>query len=72
MDNRVGVDIESDLNLGDTTVGRWNSNKLEVAEELVVTNELTLSLEDLNLDSGLEVGSGGEDYGCQYFSDENS
>lgn len=72
MDNRVGVDVESDLNLGDTTVGRRNSNKLEVAEELVVTNELTLSLEDLNLDSGLEVGSGGEDYGCQYVSDENS
>jgi hypothetical protein len=60
VDDRVGVNVEGDLNLGDTAVGRGDANELEVAEELVVTDELTLTLVDLDLDSGLEVGGGGE------------
>jgi hypothetical protein len=63
VDNGVGVNVEGNLDLGNTTVGRGDSDKLEVSEELVVTDELTLSLVDLDLDSGLEVGSGGEDLG---------
>jgi len=63
VDNGVSVDIEGDLNLGYTTVGRGNANQLEVAEELVVADKLTLTLVDLDLDSALEVSSGGEDLG---------
>jgi len=44
-------------------VGRGNANKLEVSEELVVTDELTLTLVNLDLDGGLEVSSSGEDLG---------
>jgi len=33
---------------------------LEVSEHLVVANELTFSLEDLDLDSGLTISGGGE------------
>lgn len=61
MYDGVGVDVKGDLNLGDTAVGRWDTDELEVSKKLVVTDELTLSLVDLDLDGGLEIGSGGED-----------
>jgi len=60
MDNGIGVNIEGDLDLRNTTMGRRNSNKLEVAKELVITNQLTLTLVNLDLDSGLEIGSSRE------------
>ena len=63
VDNGVSVDIEGDLNLGYTTVGWGDANELEVTKELVVANELTLTLVDLDLDSALEVSSGREDLG---------
>ena len=63
VDNGVGVNVEGDLDLGDTTVSRGNTDKLEVAQQLVVTDELTLTLVDLDLDSALEIGSSGEDLG---------
>jgi len=44
-------------------VGRGDADKLEVSEELVVTDELTLTLVDLDFDSRLEVSSSGEDLG---------
>jgi len=60
VDNGVSVNVEGDLNLGNTTVGGRNADKLEVSEHLVVTDKLTLTLVDLDLDSGLHVSSGGE------------
>lgn len=63
VDDGVSVNVEGNLDLGNTTVGRGNANQLEVAEELVVTDELTLTLVDLDLDSGLKVSSGGEGLG---------
>ena len=60
VDDGIGVDVEGDLNLRHTTVGRGYSNKLEVAKELVISDKLTLTLVDLDLDSSLEVGSSGE------------
>lgn len=63
VDDGVGVNVEGDLDLGDTTVGRGDTDELEVAEELVVLDELTLTLVDLDLDGSLEVGGGGEDLG---------
>jgi hypothetical protein len=61
VDDGVSVDVEGDLNLGHTTVSRGDADKLEVSEELVVTDELTLTLVNLDLDSALEIGSGRED-----------
>lgn len=63
VDDGVSVNVEGDLNLGDTAVSGGNANKLEVAQHLVVTDELTLTLVDLDLDSGLHVSSGGEGLG---------
>ena len=63
VDDGVGINVEGDLDLRDTTVGRGNANELEVAEQLVVPDKLTLTLVDLDLDSSLEIGSGGEDLG---------
>lgn len=60
MDNRIGVDVKGDLNLRYTSVRWGNANKLEVAEKLVITDELTLSLEYLDLNGGLEIRSSGE------------
>lgn len=61
VNDGVSVNVEGDLDLGDTTVGGGNADKLEVAEHLVVTDKLTLTLEDLDLDGSLEVSGGGED-----------
>lgn len=63
VDDGIGVNVEGDLDLRDTTASRGDTNKLEVSEQLVVTDELTLTLEDLDLDGSLGVGSSGEDLG---------
>jgi len=63
VDDGIGINVEGDLNLGNTAVRRWDTDKLKVSEELVVTDELTLTLVDLDLDSALEVSSSGEDLG---------
>jgi hypothetical protein len=60
---RTSIDVEGDLDLGNALGCRGDANEVEVTEELVVRDELTLSLEDLDLDSGLAVSSGGEDLG---------
>jgi hypothetical protein len=61
VNDGVSVNVEGDLNLGYTTVGRGNANELEVTKELVIADELTLTLVDLDLDSALEISSSGED-----------
>ena len=61
VDDGVGVNVEGDLDLRNATVGGGDANELEVAEHLVVFDELTLTLVDLDLDSSLEVGGSGED-----------
>lgn len=60
VDNGVGVNVERDFDLRNTTVGRRDANQLEVTKQLVVLDKLTLTLVHLNLDSSLEVSSGGE------------
>lgn len=59
----TSIDVEGDLDLGNTLGGRWDTDEVEVAEHLVVADELTLSLVDFDLDGGLAVSSGGEDLG---------
>ncbi len=61
VNDGISIDVEGDLDLGDATVRGGDADKLEVSEELVVLDELTLTLVNLDLDGGLEVGSGGED-----------
>ena len=59
----IGIDIEGDLNLGSTTRGRGDVVKVELAEEVVVLGELTLTIEDLDHNTGLVVSVGGEGLG---------
>ena len=63
VDDTVGVNVERDLDLWETLGCGGKTNKLEVAEHLVVTGELTLSLEDLDLNGSLSVGGSGESLG---------
>lgn len=54
------IDVECDLNLGDTLVRRGDSRELEVSEELAVSDHGSLSLVNLDLDGGLSIGGGGK------------
>jgi hypothetical protein len=59
----VGIEIEGDLNLGDTARSRWDAGKLELTQQVVVLGALTLTLEDLDKHTRLVVGEGREDLG---------
>lgn len=59
----VGINIEGDLDLRNTAGCRWNTGKLELSEKVVVLGAGTLTLEDLDKDTRLVVGEGGEGLG---------
>ena len=59
----VGINIEGDLDLRNATWCRWDASELELAQKVVVLGALTLTLEDLDEDTWLVVGEGGEDLG---------
>ena len=61
LEDTVGVELERDLNLRDTTRGRGNAGKLELSEDVVILGQRSLTLENLDKNHGLVVGSGGED-----------
>lgn len=63
VNNGVSVNVESNLNLRNTTVGGRNADKLEVSKQLVVLDKLTLTLEHLDLDSSLVVSGSREGLG---------
>lgn len=56
VDNSIGVDVEGNLDLGDTLGRGRDAHELEVAKELVVANELALSLE-IDIESANALGS---------------
>lgn len=59
----TSINVEGDLDLGDTLGRGWDTNEVEVAEELVIPNEFTFTLEDLDLNSSLTISSCGESLG---------
>jgi NAD-specific glutamate dehydrogenase len=61
LHDTVGVDLEGDLNLRDTTRSRRDGRELEFAEEVVILGERPFTLVDLDEDGGLVVGGGRED-----------
>src|SRR5271154_5997583 len=63
VENTVGIDIESDFNLRNTTRCRWDSSQFKFAQQIVVLCSRSLTLEDLDQDTRLVVGVGGEDFG---------
>lgn len=52
----IGINLESDLNLGDTTRSGRNASKLEFAEVVVVLGERTFAFENLDQDNRLYKG----------------
>ena len=55
VQDAVGVDIERDLDLGNTTRRGRNAGQLELAEQVVVLRQRSLSLEHLDQDRRLVV-----------------
>src|SRR5208282_5998610 len=60
VDDTVRIDVEGDLDLRQPARGRWDSDQVELAEQLVVRRHLALALEDANRDRGLIVLRGRE------------
>lgn len=63
VEDTVGVDLEGDLDLGLTTRSRRDSTELKLTQQVVVLGHWALTLEHLDVDSGLVVLVGGEDLG---------
>ena len=61
VDDAVGVDVESHLDLGHAAAGRSDAVQVEAAQRLVGRGHLPLALEDVDLHAGLVVSGGGED-----------
>jgi len=61
VEDTVGINVEGDLNLGDTSGSWWDSVKHELTEHVVILNHTSLTFVNLDLDSGLVVGISGED-----------
>jgi hypothetical protein len=59
----VGVKVEGDLDLRNTTGRRRDAGELELTHEVVVLSSRALALEDLDEDTGLVVGEGREGLG---------
>src|SRR3984893_8358818 len=55
LDNAVGVDVESHLDLRHAARRRWNADQVELAEQLVVGRHLPFALEDPDRDRRLIV-----------------
>ena len=63
VEDTVGINIEGDLDLRNTTRRRGDTGKLELSEQVVVLRASTLTLEDLDQHTRLVVGEGREDLG---------
>lgn len=56
-DDTVGINIEGDFDLWNSSWGWGNSAQIELSQKLVVSGHLSLSLEDSDGDDSLVVGS---------------
>merc|ERR1719434_320753 len=63
IQDTVGVNVKSDLNLGNSSWSWRNTSEVKLAEEMVVLGHGSLSLIDLDGDSRLVVRVGGEGLG---------
>src|SRR2546429_7926151 len=60
IDDAVGVDVESHLDLRRAAGSRCNADEIELAQQLVVGGELAFALEDTDRNRGLMVPRGRE------------
>merc|ERR1712021_320682 len=59
----IGINIEGDLNLRNTSWGWWDTFKVEFTELMVILGHFSLTFENLDHDTGLVVSISGEDLG---------
>ena len=59
--NTVGIDIESNLDLRDSSGSGSNTVQTELSEGLIILGELTLTLYYVDIYCGLIISSGRED-----------
>src|ERR1041385_2985300 len=62
VDDAVRIDVESHLNLRNSTRSRRNADQVELAERSVVSRHGPLALQNVNLDGSLTVRRGGENF----------
>lgn len=60
-EDTVDIDLEGDLDLGNTSGCWWDAVEIELAEDVVVLGHWSFTFEDLDGDSLLVIGGGGED-----------
>ena len=60
MDDAIGIDIEGDLDLRNSPRCRWNSHQCEPAQGYIVLGHGPLTLQDIDLHTGLVVCGSGE------------
>src|SRR5687767_7373653 len=63
IQNTIRINVEGNLNLGDTSRCRWNTIKNKSSKSFVISRHRSLTLENVNLNLGLVIGSSGEDLG---------
>ena len=63
LEDTVGIKLERDLDLRNTTGSGRDTGKLELAELVVILGHGTFTLEDLDQDNGLVISGGREDLG---------
>jgi len=63
VEDTVSIDVEGDLDLGNTSWSWGDLGEIELAEDVVVLGHGSFTFEDLDEDTGLVVGVGGEGLG---------
>merc|ERR1719498_1914184 len=58
VESTVGVDVESNLNLRNTSWSHWNTTQLEVTQFLVISSHLSFTLQNSDSYLSLIVSSG--------------
>merc|ERR1719259_415318 len=63
LQDPIGINLEGNFNLRNTTRSRWNSSQVKLTENMVVLGHWPLTLKHLNGDGVLVVLSSGESLG---------
>merc|ERR1719373_558072 len=63
LDNTVSINIEGNFDLRLSSGRRWDSDKIEGSEKLVVSSHFSLTLVDFDANLALVVNGGGENFG---------
>jgi hypothetical protein len=61
VQDTVGINIEGNFDLRNTSGSRWDTVKVEFTEQVVILGHGSFTFEDLDQDSGLVISVGGED-----------